>query len=58
MTDTAAGSQPGIYERLGVRRIINAAGPVTRLGGKRLAPEVAEVAAFLALLSASLKREG
>ena len=31
----------GIYERLGVRRIINAAGPVTRLGGNRLAPEVA-----------------
>ncbi|MCC7369836.1 MAG: aminotransferase class V-fold PLP-dependent enzyme [Chloroflexi bacterium] len=31
----------GIYERLGARRIINAAGPVTRLGGKRLAPEVA-----------------
>ena len=33
--------QPGIYERFGVRRIVNAAGPVTRLGGKRLAPEVA-----------------
>jgi len=32
---------PGIYERLGIRRIINAAGPVTRLGGKRIAPEVA-----------------
>ncbi|MCC6178494.1 MAG: aminotransferase class V-fold PLP-dependent enzyme [Chloroflexi bacterium] len=30
----------GIYERLGVRRIVNAAGPVTRLGGHRLAPEV------------------
>ncbi len=34
-------TQPGVYERLGIRRIINAAGPVTRLGGKRLAPEVA-----------------
>lgn len=29
-----------IYESLGVRRIVNAAGPVTRLGGHRLAPEV------------------
>jgi L-seryl-tRNA(Ser) seleniumtransferase len=45
MTDMAGGSQPGIYERLGVRRIINAAGPVTRLGGKRLAPEVAQAMA-------------
>jgi L-seryl-tRNA(Ser) seleniumtransferase len=36
---------PGIYERLGVRRIVNAAGPVTRLGGNRLAPEVAEAMA-------------
>jgi L-seryl-tRNA(Ser) seleniumtransferase len=31
----------GVYEQLGIRRIINAAGPVTRLGGHRLAPEVA-----------------
>jgi D-glucosaminate-6-phosphate ammonia-lyase len=31
----------GIYERLGIKRIVNAAGPVTRLGGNRLAPEVA-----------------
>ena len=30
-----------IYEKLGVRRIVNAAGPVTRLGGHRVAPEVA-----------------
>src|SRR5215218_8111720 len=36
---------PGIFERFGVRRIINAAGPVTRLGGNRLAPEVAEAMA-------------
>lgn len=41
MTETSVGSPPGIYERLGVRRIVNAAGPVTRLGGNRLAPEVA-----------------
>ena len=30
-----------VYETLGVRRIVNAAGPVTRLGGHRLDPEVA-----------------
>src|SRR3954452_8010089 len=35
----------GVYERFGVRRIINAAGPVTRLGGNRLAPEVTEAMA-------------
>jgi L-seryl-tRNA(Ser) seleniumtransferase len=35
----------GIYERFGVRRIVNAAGPVTRLGGNRLAAEVAEAMA-------------
>ena len=34
-------TEPSIYETLGVRRIVNAAGPVTRLGGHRLAPEVA-----------------
>jgi D-glucosaminate-6-phosphate ammonia-lyase len=45
MTDVAADSQSGIYEQLGMRRIINAAGPVTRLGGKRLAPDVAEAMA-------------
>ena len=31
----------GIYEELGVRPIINAAGPLTRLSGMPLAPEVA-----------------
>ena len=41
MTSEEADSRPGVYERLGVRRIVNAAGPVTRLGGNRLAPEVA-----------------
>ena len=41
MTASSIGSEPGVYERLGVRRIVNAAGPVTRLGGNRLAPEVA-----------------
>ena len=41
MSIVPAGNEPGIYERLGVRRIVNAAGPVTRLGGNRLAPEVA-----------------
>lgn len=30
----------GIYEDLGVRRVINAAGTLTRLGGNRVAPEV------------------
>ena len=29
-----------IYARLGVRRVINAAGTLTRLGGSRMAPEV------------------
>lgn len=38
-------SHEGVYGRLGVRRIVNAAGPVTRLGGNRLAPEVAEAMA-------------
>ena len=41
MTSEEADSRSGIYERLGVRRIVNAAGPVTRLGGNRIAPEVA-----------------
>ena len=31
-----------VYDRLGVRAIINAAGPVTRLGGAIMAPEVGE----------------
>ena len=30
-----------VYERLGVRPVINAAGTLTRLGGKVMAPEVA-----------------
>src|SRR3712207_4060235 len=34
-----------VYAALGVRRIVNAAGPVTRLGGNRLAPEVASAMA-------------
>ncbi|MDP9355782.1 MAG: aminotransferase class V-fold PLP-dependent enzyme [Chloroflexota bacterium] len=33
---------PGIYERLGVRPIINARGTHTRLGGSLMAPEVLE----------------
>jgi L-seryl-tRNA(Ser) seleniumtransferase len=33
-------SQTGIYAELGVRTVINAAGPLTRLSGSRLAPEV------------------
>jgi D-glucosaminate-6-phosphate ammonia-lyase len=45
MTAPVALDQRGVYERLGVRRIVNAAGPVTRLGGNRLAPEVAEAMA-------------
>ncbi len=30
----------GIYDSLGVRRSVNAAGPLTRLGGMPLHPEV------------------
>jgi L-seryl-tRNA(Ser) seleniumtransferase len=30
----------GVYEDLGVRRVINASGTLTRLGGSRMAPEV------------------
>lgn len=30
----------GVYAELGVRRVINAAGTLTRLGGSRMAPEV------------------
>ena len=41
MTFSGIDDGDGIYERLGIRRIVNAAGPVTRLGGNRLAPEVA-----------------
>lgn len=32
----------GVYEELGVRRVLNAAGTLTRLGGRLMAPEVAE----------------
>src|SRR3954465_13387107 len=39
------GGQEGVYGRLGIKRIVNAAGPVTRLGGNRLAPEVAQAMA-------------
>src|SRR4051812_50070939 len=45
MNAVELGGQDGVYGRFGVRRIINAAGPVTRLGGNRLAPEVAEAMA-------------
>ncbi|MFA5027856.1 MAG: selenocysteine synthase, partial [Candidatus Methylomirabilota bacterium] len=31
-----------VYDRLGVRTIVNAAGPVTRLSGAPVHPEVAE----------------
>jgi L-seryl-tRNA(Ser) seleniumtransferase len=41
MTFSGIDDGDGIYERLGIRRIVNAAGPATRLGGNRLAPEVA-----------------
>ena len=30
----------GFFEKLGVRRVINAAGPLTRLGGHRVSPDV------------------
>ena len=32
----------GFFDGLGVRRVVNAAGPLTRLGGNRLAPGVLE----------------
>jgi len=35
----------GVLEELGLRPVINAAGPLTRMGGHRLAPEVAEAMA-------------
>lgn len=31
----------GIYEDLGIEKVVNAAGPATRLGGPRMAPEAA-----------------
>jgi uncharacterized pyridoxal phosphate-dependent enzyme len=39
---TASSMKPGIYERLGVKRVINAAGTLTVLGGSLMPPEVAE----------------
>src|SRR6266496_4076929 len=45
MSRSGNNGSDGIYDRLGVRRIVNAAGPVTRLGGNRLAPEVAKAMA-------------
>ncbi len=38
-------SERGVYERLGVRRIINGVGTVTRLGGTLMPPEVVEAMA-------------
>ena len=38
-------SRTGVYERLGVRTVINASGTLTRLGGSRMAPEVLEAMA-------------
>lgn len=35
----------GVYERLGVRTVINASGTLTRLGGSRMAPAVLEAMA-------------
>jgi len=45
VTAGTSGTAGSVYDRFGVRRIVNAAGPVTRLGGNRLAPEVAEAMA-------------
>ena len=42
--------------RFGVKRIINAAGPVTRLGGNRLASEVAQAMADSALNTDQARR--
>jgi seryl-tRNA(Sec) selenium transferase len=35
----------GIYQKLGVRTVINAAGTLTRLGGSRLSPDVLDAMA-------------
>src|SRR5262245_54742023 len=40
MNDTARPAAPDVYARLGVRRRINAAGTLTRLGGALMAPEI------------------
>lgn len=45
----------GFYEELGVRRVINAAGPLTRLGGNRVAPEV--LAAMTDAASSNVRME-
>src|SRR5262245_15619582 len=37
---TAAPGKPGVYEALGVKRVINATGTVTILGGSLMPPEV------------------
>ena len=39
------GDEVGIYEEFGIRPVINAAGPVTRLSGAPLHPEVADAMA-------------
>jgi D-glucosaminate-6-phosphate ammonia-lyase len=36
----AAGGEPNVYEKLGVRTVINAAGTLTNLGGSLMPPEV------------------
>ncbi|HEV7999918.1 MAG TPA: hypothetical protein VGP63_08570, partial [Planctomycetaceae bacterium] len=36
----AAGGEPNVYEQLGVRTVINAAGTLTNLGGSLMPPEV------------------
>src|SRR5436190_4009609 len=45
----------GIFEHLGVRPVINAAGPLTRLGGQRVHPEVAAGMAEAAQQSARIE---
>jgi L-seryl-tRNA(Ser) seleniumtransferase len=39
-SDQPAGGKPNVYEVLGVKRIINAAGTITALGGSLMPPEV------------------
>src|SRR5512146_58482 len=38
-------SEPSVYQKLGLRRVVNAAGKMTALGGSALAPEVAQAMA-------------
>src|SRR5262249_44396292 len=40
LNDGSGGSMPAIYDRLGIRPIVNACGTHTRLGGSLMAPEV------------------